>query len=211
MQHHAHICFASVPVVLRRRSPRASVSLQEGVRVSQNAGLTRRAFVSIGAAAVAGAVAHPVLADDISSLVTPYKDLPKGFTILRPNGWNEFEATPDAYDIKWQDIIQPLEFVTVLTNNVSKDKTLVSIGSAQAVGKKLAQSRGGELISASEKDIDGIPAYVFEIKKGSSHQLTLLTVNKNKLYSVNASSPENRWRKRQRLLRGVVDSFQPKL
>lgn len=157
-----------------------------------DASLSRRTFLGLsGAALCVGAM--PVHADELSGLVTPYKDLPKGFTILRPNGWNEFEATADAYDIKWQDVIQPLEFVTVLTNPVPKGKTLASIGPAQKVGEKLAQSRGGELISAEEKSIDGIPAYLFEIKKGVSHQLTLLTVNKSKLYSVNASSGEVRF------------------
>lgn len=117
----------------------------------------------------------------------------------------------DSYDIKWQDVIQPLEFVTVLTTAVSKDKTVGDIGGLKEVGKKLAEGRGGKLIEATEKDIDGVSAYVFEIRKGPSHQLTLLAMNKQKLYSVNASCPEKRWGKREKLLRGVVDSFKPKL
>ena len=79
------------------------------------------------------------------------------------------------------------------------------------MGEKLAAARGGELLNAASKDIDGIPAYLFEIHKGAAHQITLLTVNKSKLYSVNASSGEKRWKKREKLLREVVDSFQPKL
>lgn len=150
-------------------------------------------------------------ADILSGQLSPYKDLPKGFTILRPNGWNEFEALQDNYDIKWQDVIQPLEFVTVLTSPVSKGKELSDIGSAKDVGSKLAKSRSGELVSADEKSIDGIPAYVFEIKRDKSRQITLLSVNKMKLYSVNASCSERRWSKREKLLRSVVDSFKPKL
>lgn len=117
----------------------------------------------------------------------------------------------DSYDIKWQDVIQPLEFVTVLTSPLPKNKSLGDIGASEAVGKKLAGGRGGQLVNAVEKDIDGVPAYVFEIKRGPTHQLTLLTVNKQKLYSVNASCAEKRWRKREQLLRGVVDSFRPRL
>ena len=141
----------------------------------------------------------------------PYKDLPKGFTILRPREWNEFEGMQDSYDIKWQDIIQPLEFITVLTSPLPKGKALADIGTADALGKKLAGKRGGQLLHADAKDIEGVPAYVFEIKKGASHQLTLLSVNKQKLYSVNASCAEKRWGRREKLLRGVVDSFRPKL
>ncbi|CAN8070032.1 unnamed protein product [Agarophyton chilense] len=153
----------------------------------------------------------PATASDISGLVTPYKDLPKGFTILRPSGWNEFEALQDNYDIKWQDVIQPLEFVTVLTSPVDSGRKLGDVGSAQQVGEKLAAARNGKLVRAVEKDIDGVDAYVLEIERQSAHQLTLLTVNKQKLYSVNASCSEKRWRKREKLLRGVVDSFRPRL
>lgn len=117
----------------------------------------------------------------------------------------------DSYDIKWQDVIQPLEFVTVLTAPVPKEKRLHDLGSVEKLGNKLAGGRGGKLVSAAEKDIDGVPAYVFEIKKGASRQLTLLSVNKQKLYSVNASCSEKRWSRRENLLRGVVDSFKPKL
>lgn len=128
---------------------------------------------------------------------------------MRPANWNEFSASPEQYDVKWQDVIQPLEFVTVLTTPASKP--LSALGGADEVGKRLAASRGGELVQATAKDIDGIPAYVVEIKRGPAHQLTLLTVNKQKLYALTASSGENRWAKRERLLRQVVDSFQPKL
>lgn len=172
--------------------------------------ISRRAFSTLLAIAPFAPLL-PAAAADISGFVTPHQDLPKGFTILRPNGWNEFEALQDNYDIKWQDVIQPLEFVTVLTSPVAKDKSLTDLGTAEQVGTKLATARNAKLINAAEKDIDGIPAYLFEIKRESAHQLTLLTVNKQKLYSVNASCSERRWNKREKLLRGVVDSFRPKL
>lgn len=176
--------------------------------------MTRRRALSIGAAAAATATlpitisqgVQPALALD----VVQYVDLPKGFRMLRPSGWNEFSATPDQYDVKWQDVIQPLEFVSVLTTPTGS-KSLSSLGSADDLGQKLADKRAGQLVGSSEKDIDGIPAYVIEIKRGNAHQLTLLTVNKQKLYAVTASADEKRWGKREKLLRNVVDSFQPKL
>lgn len=172
--------------------------------------ISRRTFSTLLAFAPFASLL-PATAADVSGFVTPYKDLPKGFTILKPNGWNEFEALQDNYDIKWQDVIQPLEFITVLTSPVAKDKSLTDLGTAEQVGTKLATARNAKLINAAEKDIEGIPAYLFEIKRESAHQLTLLTVNKQKLYSVNASCSEKRWNKREKLLRAVVDSFRPKL
>lgn len=150
-------------------------------------------------------------ADAISSQLTAYRDLPKGFTILRPNGWNEFEGLQDNYDIKWQDVIQPLEFITVLTSPVSSDRGLSDLGTVDNVGQKLAKSRDAELVNASERSIDGVPAYVFEMKREQAHQITLLCVSKMKLYSVNVSASERRWTKREKLLRAVVNSFKPKL
>lgn len=144
-------------------------------------------------------------------MVEVYKDLNKGFTILRPQGWNQFEATAGQYDIKWQDLIQPLEIITVLTTPVGKGKTLADIGTPDAVGAKLAKSRRAELVSAVSRDVDGLTYYNVELKNNSVHQLTSLVVNKNKLYSVNVSSAESKWPKREKLLRGVAESFKPSL
>lgn len=192
---------------------RASASGEDGSVKEARTNLSRRAFMSVLASIplVATLKRDVARSENLSGQLTVYKDLPKGFTIFRPSGWNEFEALQDNYDMKWQDVIQPLEFVTVLTTPLPKERRLADLGDAQAVGTKLAQSRSGELVSASEKDIDGSPAYVFEIKREQAHQLTLLTVGKMKLYSVNASCSERRWPRREKLLRAVVDSFKPKL
>lgn len=200
-------CFSKCPA---KSNLKSIVTCSHADKVKHNAAISRRQFSALLAATPLFSLPLESRAD-ISGLVTPYKDLPKGFSILRPNGWNEFEGLQDQYDIKWQDVIQPLEFVTVLTSPVSKGKTLSDIGELSGVGNKLAGGRGGQLVKATEKDIDGVAAYVFEIKRGSSHQLTLLAINKQKLYSVNASCAEKRWGKREKLLRGVVDSFRPKL
>lgn len=174
--------------------------------------LSRRAFTSlILAAPLLPLLPSQALAADVNSQVMIYKDLPKGFTIARPSGWNEFSGMQDNYDIKWQDVIQPLEFVTVLTSPVSKDKQLNDIGEPDKIGEKLASARSGQLLQATAKDIDGIPAYVLEIQRGDVHQLTLLTVNKQKLYSVNASCSQKRWKRKEKLLRNVIDSFKPRL
>lgn len=218
------------PLPVRKACSRSHLSLsvcvsQKGTTMRASAGgegeyskevratVSRRAFMSALASIplVATLERDVARADNLSSQLSVYRDLPKGFTIFRPNGWNEFEALQDNYDMKWQDVIQPLEFVTVLTTPLPKERRLTDLGDVQAVGSKLAQSRSGELVSASEKDIDGSPAYVFEIKREQAHQLTLLTVSKMKLYSVNASCSERRWPRREKLLRAVIDSFKPKL
>lgn len=114
--------------------------------------------------------------------------------------------------MKWVDVIQPLEFVTVLTSPVSKGGSLGKVGTPEDVGRKVAEGRGGELVKASVVDAGGEEGYLFEItKNGNAHQLTLLVIAKSKLYSINASCSEKRWGRRENLLREVVDSFKPKL
>eukprot|EP00184_Porphyridium_aerugineum_P000748 CAMPEP_0184698262 /NCGR_PEP_ID=MMETSP0313-20130426/4948_1 /TAXON_ID=2792 /ORGANISM="Porphyridium aerugineum, Strain SAG 1380-2" /LENGTH=224 /DNA_ID=CAMNT_0027157179 /DNA_START=8 /DNA_END=682 /DNA_ORIENTATION=+ len=157
------------------------------------------------------AAGRPASVAAVASLVSVYKDINKGFTIYRPNGWNEFDATPDQYDIKWQDIIEPSEQVTVLTTPVSKGKSISDLGDAQKVGEKVAASRGGKLVGATEKEVEGVKMYTIELQGTRLHQLISLSVNKSKLYSVTATSSEARWPKREALLRAVVDSFVPKL
>lgn len=211
----AESCFAASTSVARKvGTVCATAGANESCVEDVGPSVSRRAFIAtLASLPIIGAVAErdAVRAENLSGQLTVYRDLPKGFTIFRPNGWNEFEALQDNYDMKWQDVIQPLEFVTVLTTPLPKERSLADLGDVQAVGSKLAESRSGELVSASEKDIDGTPAYILEIKREQAHQLTLLAVSKMKLYSVNASCSERRWPRRERLLRAVIDSFKPKL
>lgn len=48
----------------------------------------------------------------------------------RPSGWNEFSAS-ESFDVKWVDIIDPLEQITVVTTPVSKGKSVTDIGTPE--------------------------------------------------------------------------------
>eukprot|EP00871_Galdieria_phlegrea_P003580 jgi/Galph1/4222/GphlegSOOS_G2910.1 len=173
-------------------------------------------LVSASAAGASLSLRFPSLASEsipseLANQVQSYKDLVNGYKILRPTGWNEFGGQPDQYDIKWQDLIQPLEAVTIATKDIGKTKSVKDLGSVQQVGEKLANIRKMNLVSAVEKEKDGIPFYEFELKAEPLHELVLLTIAKRKLFDVSASCSESRWFKRERLLRGVVDSFVPSL
>lgn len=172
--------------------------------------ISRRSALAAAATAAAG-LALPAPRAGAADL-QPYKDLNKGFSLLRPSGWNEFDSAEGQYDVKWVDVIQPLEFVTVLTTPVPKGKTLESVGECAQVGEKLASGRGGTLVASREVVTGDEKGYLFEIAKGGNvHQLTMLTIAKSKLYSINASCSEARWGRREKLLKEVVSSFKPKL
>ncbi len=38
----------------------------------------------------------------MGGLLDVYKDINKGFSLYKPTGWNQFEAAPGEYDIKWE-------------------------------------------------------------------------------------------------------------
>jgi PsbP len=195
------------PLALQSTSMRAPQMTATPELVSRRAVLAGAGLATV---ALALDVARPSPAQ--AADLTVYKDIPKGFSIMRPSGWNEFDGEVEQYDVKWQDVIQPLEFVTVLTSPVAKGKTLSALGDVTTVGERLAKGRGGQVVAAIEMDIAGdTPAYVIEIKKEAAHQITLLTVAKSKLYSLNVSASKQRWPRREKLLRQVVESFQPKL
>ncbi|EME32636.1 photosystem II oxygen-evolving complex 23kDa protein [Galdieria sulphuraria] len=147
----------------------------------------------------------------VANQVETYKDLIQGYKILRPLGWNEFSGQRNQYDIKWQDIIQPLEVVMIATVDIGKNKSIKDLGSPMQIGEKLAKNRKLQLVTATEKETGGIPAYEIELKGDPLHQLVLLTASKSKLFNVTATCSESRWSNREKLLRTVVESFVPSL
>ena len=76
----------------------------------------------------------------------------------------------------------------------------------------MASTLNAKLIAACESQTDGVLFYEFEFAiKDGTHQLLSLCVCKGKLWSLDASSTEKRWSKRQELYTNVVGSFMPKL
>jgi hypothetical protein len=76
--------------------------------------LSRRAAlqqaVGASAAVVAGAAVQPAFAAEESfskmgGLLEPYIDTQRGYKLYKPAGWNQFNADPGVYDIKFQDIM----------------------------------------------------------------------------------------------------------
>jgi len=195
--------------------PDASEKLELSRREVLHQAVTTTFSGALAAALVISSDVEPAVAvlppSGLGGLVEMYKDIPKGFSIFRPSGWNQFDTLPGEYDVKWQDVINPIEMITVLTTPVSKGKTTADLGNVEDVGKKLAESRGGSLISASSKTVENVEIYVIELASERKHQYLALSVAKSKLYSATANCPANRWNKREKLLRGCIDSFIPKL
>merc|ERR1711908_52686 len=154
--------------------------------------------------------------DDASSfsrmggLLEPYIDTQKGYKLYKPAGWNQFDADPGVYDIKFQDIIEPETTVQVSTSPVSTATSITALGDLDAVGAKFAKSRGAELVSASQREVDGSLVYTLELKGELYHELLALSITRGKLYRVTTVTSNKKWSRRQELYKNIVASFVPK-
>ena len=149
----------------------------------------------------------------MGGLLEPFQDGPRSIRMMTPSGWNKFDGEVGAYDLKWQDLVDPTENIKVSSNPVkSTTSSINALGEVQAVGESLAAKRNAKLISATERLTDGILFYKFEFAiADGTHQLLQLCVCKGKVWSIDANSKEKRWGQRAQLYENVLGSFMPKV
>jgi len=113
-----------------------------------------------------------------------------------------------------KDVVDGRENIKISTNPVKSTTTSISaLGTdIQAIGESLASKRNAKLVQAKERLTDGILFYIFEFAiSDGTHQLLCLSVNKGKIWSLDANSSEKRWVKREAMYRNIIGSFLPKL
>mmetsp|Transcript_15424 Transcript_15424/g.22719 ORF Transcript_15424/g.22719 Transcript_15424/m.22719 type:complete len:231 (-) Transcript_15424:136-828(-) len=149
----------------------------------------------------------------MGGLLEKYQDGPRGFVILAPSGWNKFEGEVGAYDVKWQDLVDPKDNVKISSTPVKSTTTSIDVlGDVKVVGEGLATKRNAKLLSAEERLTDGVLFYKFDFAiNDGTHQLLQLCVNKGKVWSLDANSSEKRWSKRSEMYENILGSFIPKL
>jgi len=156
----------------------------------------------------------PIVTTRMGGLLESYQDGLRGWRIMVPSGWNKFDGEVGAYDTKWQDLVDPMENIKVSSTPVKSTTTSINVigEDVQEVGLKLASKRDAKLVSAEERQVDGILFYKFDFAvKDGTHQLLQLCVNKGRIWSLDANSKEKRWAKRGELYNNVLGSFMPKL
>ena len=150
-----------------------------------------------------------------SGQVTKYKDINKGFQILKPNGWNQFDTAPGEYDVKWEDLVEKSELVMVGSSPVKTATSVDALGDVDTVGANLAKKKKAVLVDAKTNEKEGVKYYTFVFKadddKKGAREVYQLCINKGKLWSVTATTSEKRWAKRKELYGAIMASFAPKL
>lgn len=86
----------------------------------------------------------------MGGLLEPFKDINKGFQLFKPKGWNQFDAAPGEYDIKWEDLVEKSEMVMVGSNPVKTATSVKALGPIEKVGEKLAAKKKATLVSTEE-------------------------------------------------------------
>lgn len=156
----------------------------------------------------------PRVVSRLGGLLDRFADTQRGVSLLVPASWNKFEGEVGAYDLKWQDIVDPKENVKISSTPVKSTTTSVAaLGeNVEEIGQKLAAKRDAKLVKAYEKLTDGILFYVFEFAiNDGTHQLLSLSVNKGKIWSLDCNTTEKNWKKREEMYYNIVGSFLPKL
>ena len=165
-----------------------------------------------GAALLTG-VAMPANADDFSrmgGLLEPFIDTSRGYKLYKPSGWNQFDADPGVYDVKFQDIIETETTVQVSSSPVQTATSVSALGELEEVGAKFAKSRSAELLKSSSREADGSLVYTFELQGDTYHELLALSINRGKLFRVSTVTSNKKWSKREQLYKNIVASFVPK-
>lgn len=188
--------------------------------VSRREAFQKAAFTSAAAVLLPTIPAQAEVAEETPRVVTrmggllePFQDGPRGIRLMVPSGWNKFDGEVGAYDLKWQDLVDPTENIKISSSPVkSTTESVALLGPVEEVGKSLASKRNAKLVAAEERQTDGIVFYKFEFAlNDGTHQLVQLCVSKGKLWSVDANAKEKRWSKRGELYQNVMGSFMPKL
>jgi len=108
----------------------AGFSAQQPAELSRRESLQKAAFGILGGLTVVSQPAFAVVSEEtpkvttrMGGLLEKYQDGPRGFQILAPSGWNKFEGEVGAYDVKWQDLVDPKENIKLSSTPVKSTTT----------------------------------------------------------------------------------------
>ncbi|MBD2385724.1 photosystem II reaction center PsbP [Cylindrospermum sp. FACHB-282] len=148
-----------------------------------------------------------------------FVDSTDGYQFLYPNGWLQVKVA-NGPDVVFHDLIEVSENVSVVISPAPEGKTLAELGTPTEVGYRLGKAalappdsgRTAELVNAGQKEVDGKIYYLLEYavklpNQQQRHNIASVAVSRGKVFTFNASVPEKRWQKLQRMIDEVVTSF----
>lgn len=220
-----------------RSSYRQRTQVQMSHRQSQDMGIFKKAITIVAAGITFTSSILPASALDApkvplytqrTSDLQQYNDIGRGFKMLRPFGFNEFDGAGAGYAIKFASLVDIDENVVVGSTPATAGKTSIEdYGTIEDLGEKFAKKRDGKLINSKARITSDILFYEFQFENpldpslprtGSKSnkptkeiELFELCVHKGRLWSVKATSNDKLFVKSETKLRNTLASFIPKL
>ena len=149
-----------------------------------------------------------------SSGLEPFKSQDGRYGFLFPTGWTRV-AVENGPEVVYHDLINSDETLSLVISKLENEVDLDDLGGADAVGERLFGENDSknpiQLIEAKEREVDEHKFYDLEyavnLEDKSRHEYATVVVDRGYLYTLAASSSEQRWSKMQDIFKRVVSSF----
>ena len=149
-----------------------------------------------------------------ASGLEPFKSQDGRYGFLFPTGWTRV-AVDNGPEVVYHDLINSDETLSLVISKLENEVDLDDLGGADAVGERLFGEKNInnpiQLIDASEREIDERKFYDFEysvdLQANSRHEIATVVVDRGYLYTLAASTSEQRWSKMKDTFKRVVSSL----
>ena len=149
-----------------------------------------------------------------ASGLEPFKSQDGRYGFLFPTGWTRV-AVDSGPEVVYHDLINSDETLSLVISKLDTEVDLDDLGGADAVGERLFgendRKKTIQLLEANERKSDTHIFYDFEysvnLEDKSRHEFATVVVDRGYLYTLAASTSEQRWSKMQDIYKRVVSSF----
>lgn len=147
-----------------------------------------------------------------------YVNTAKGYEFIYPNGWTEVKVS-NGPDVVFHDMIEQTENVSVVISQTPDETSLETLGTPSEVGYKLSKNaiappgsgREAELINAESQQVSDKDYYLLEyavtLPNQKRHDFASVAISRGKLFTINVSATEQRWKKVHDQLEQTIRSF----
>jgi len=148
-----------------------------------------------------------------SAGLEPFKSQDGRYGFLFPTGWTRV-SVDNGPEVVYHDLINSDETLSLVISKLENEVDLDDLGGPDAVGERLFgennSNKSIHLIEASEREVGERKFYDLEYSvdlEKSRHEIATVVVDRGYLYTLAASTSEQRWSKMQDTFKRVVSSF----
>ena len=149
-----------------------------------------------------------------ASGLEPFKSQNGQYGFLFPTGWTRV-AVDNGPEVVYHDLINSDETLSLVISKLENEIDLDDLGGPDAVGERLFGEKNIDnpikLIEALEREVNNHKFYDLEysvdLEEKSRHEIATVVVDKGYLYTLAASTNEQRWPKMKDTFKRVITSF----